>query len=118
MRHQNLILQLFDLGAIRFGTFTLKSGLSSPIYLDLRLTISDPDLLASIASALYEAIPHRSFDLLCGVPYTALPFATAISLQRNIPMVLRRKEKKEYGTAKLIEGIFAKASAASSWKTS
>ncbi len=102
----DLALQLFDIGAIRFGCFTLKSGIQSPIYLDLRLTVSYPNILASIADILYQPMQACSFDLLCGVPYTALPFATVISVQRNIPMVLRRKEKKEYGTGKIIEGVF------------
>ena len=102
----HLIEQLFHLGAIRFGQFTLKSGISSPIYIDLRLTISQPKLLIEIAQELYALAQNLSFDLLCGVPYTALPFATAISVQQNIPMILRRKEKKDYGTKRILEGIF------------
>lgn len=108
MHTRSLIHKLFEIGAIKFGTFTLKSGIVSPIYIDLRITISDPRLLASIGSAMHDLVKDRPFDLVCGVPYTALPIATAISLQHNIPMVLRRKEKKEYGTGKLIEGIFQK----------
>lgn len=105
---QNLIHKLFEIGAVKFGQFTLKSGITSPIYIDLRLTISDPKLLVLIAEAMYEKVRGANIDLVCGVPYTALPFATALSIQHFIPMVMRRKEKKEYGTGKMIEGIFQK----------
>lgn len=103
-----LIHRLFELGAVKFGEFTLKSGLRSPIYIDLRLTISNPKLLIRIAEAMHEAVRGSKIDLLCGVPYTALPFATVMSIQNTIPMVIRRKEKKEYGTQKMIEGVFQK----------
>jgi len=107
MNIRSIIHKLFEIGAVKFGSFTLKSGITSPVYIDLRTTISNPKLLSDIGEALYEKVRHCTFDLICGVPYTALPFATVISVDHNIPMILRRKEKKEYGTGKQIEGIYA-----------
>jgi orotate phosphoribosyltransferase len=104
--HTPLLLKLLEIQAVKFGQFTLKSGLSSPIYIDLRLVISYPDLLKDVAEALWGKIKGLNFDLLCGVPYTALPFATAISVLHRKPMVMRRKEAKEHGTKKLIEGAY------------
>lgn len=105
---RNLILQLFEIGAIQFGSFTLKSGISSPIYLDLRTIISFPKLLIEISEALFHEMRSLPCDLLCGVPYTALPLATAISIRHTIPMILRRKERKEHGLGKMVEGVFRK----------
>ncbi len=106
MTTENIILSLFNIQAIQFGQFTLKSGMVSPIYIDLRRIISFPDLLEGIADALWDQIKHLSFDTVCGVPYTALPIATILCFKHKKPMVMRRKEAKDYGTKKIIEGVF------------
>jgi uridine monophosphate synthetase len=101
-----LLLKLQEIGAIKFGNFTLKSGISSPLYIDLRETISFPPLLKEITEALWNKISELKFDRICGVPYTAIPFASCLSILHSKPMVMRRKEIKEHGTKKLIEGVF------------
>ncbi|KAG5898916.1 hypothetical protein JTB14_000161 [Gonioctena quinquepunctata] len=63
------------------------------------------DTLADLLIVRLQGI--KNLDLLCGVPYTALPIATAISLKTSKPMVMRRKEAKDYGTKKLVEGVFS-----------
>ena len=108
MDTKQLILELYSIQAIKFGSFTLKSGLQSPIYLDLRVIVSYPQLLKKISDALWEKVKNLSYDLICGVPYAAVPIASALSLKHNIPMIMARKEMKNYGTKKMVEGVFQK----------
>jgi uridine monophosphate synthetase len=97
---------LLSAGCIKFGEFTLKSGLKSPIYIDLRRVITHPKLLEQIGAAYLPILANLKFDRIAGLPYAAIPIATAISLQGNYPMIYPRKEVKTYGTKAEIEGDF------------
>ncbi|MBI4226545.1 orotate phosphoribosyltransferase [Candidatus Roizmanbacteria bacterium] len=103
---EKLILDLFSVNGVKFGEYKLKSGIISPYYIDLRVLVSYPYLLKLTAEVFWETMRTLYFDVIVGVPYTAIPIATAISLSENQHMIFIRKEKKAYGTGKLIEGIY------------
>ncbi len=105
--HQSALADgLLSAGCIKFGEFTLKSGLKSPIYIDLRRIITYPKLLEQIGAAYLPILQNLKFDRIAGLPYAAIPIATAISLQGGYPMIYPRKEVKTYGTKAEIEGDF------------
>ncbi|HEY5157579.1 MAG TPA: orotate phosphoribosyltransferase [Anaerolineales bacterium] len=97
---------LLGASCIKFGEFTLKSGLKSPIYIDLRQIITYPKLLEKVGAAYLPLLKELKFNRIAGLPYAAIPIATAISLQGGYPMIYPRKEVKEYGTRAEIEGEY------------
>lgn len=105
-RYAALADGLLDLGCVRFGSFTLKSGRTSPIYLDLRRLVARPRLLAQTAAAYADLLRGLEFDLIAALPYAALPIGTAVSLQGDWPLIYPRKEIKAYGTKAAIEGLY------------
>ncbi|CAH2037859.1 unnamed protein product, partial [Iphiclides podalirius] len=104
---EELALNLFKIDAVKFGDFTTKSGIKTPVYFDLRVIVSYPNVMESISNLLYEVtLKNSNFEHLCGVPYTALPIATLLSVKAKKSMLMRRKEAKSYGTKKVIEGHY------------
>jgi uridine monophosphate synthetase len=108
-----LTVTLADIGAIRFGEFTLASGKKSPIYVDLRLLASHPAALRQVAGAYADLLraevgagkpgtPMR----LAAIPYAALPIGTAVALELDLPLIYPRKEIKDHGTSRQIEGEY------------
>jgi len=101
-----LIIGLADLGAVKFGNFTLASGLQSPIYIDLRLLVSQPLLLAQAAAYYARILTDLPCERIAGVPYAALPIGTAVAMASDVPMIYPRKEAKAHGLGKDIEGLW------------
>ena len=44
-RVRNLIIRLHEIGSLKFGDFKMKVGVNSPVYFDLRVIVSHPDLM-------------------------------------------------------------------------
>ncbi|WP_185863359.1 orotate phosphoribosyltransferase [Blattabacterium cuenoti] len=103
---EQFFLEIYNLGIIKFGNFTLKSGMNSSIYIDFRPIASKPDLLIKLSDLLIHEVTSYDFELICGVPYAALPIAITLSLRSKIPLIIKRKENKGYGTERMIEGIY------------
>jgi orotate phosphoribosyltransferase len=101
----------FDLilnDALKIDDYILFSGKKSPYYVDLRQAISDPmtmDLIAnSLARIIDNEIGKNKFDKILGVPTAGVPFTTIVCQKLAIPMLYYRKERKEHGVRKKIEG--------------
>jgi uridine monophosphate synthetase len=101
-----LALALHRMGALKFGNFTLKSGIQSPFYIDLRLLVSAPSVLEMAAQALAALASDLRYDRIAAIPMAGLPIGVALSLQTGKPLIYPRGERKTYGTAKVIEGDF------------
>lgn len=102
-----LIDDLYEIQSLKFGEFKLKSGALSPFYVDLRVIISRPGVLRQVADRLLPLVTPLACQHIAGIPYAGLPIATALSLAGNIPLLYARKEAKDYGTRRVVEGRYA-----------
>ncbi|MCI4358328.1 MAG: orotate phosphoribosyltransferase [Thermoplasmata archaeon] len=100
--HTKLVRMLRDSGAVRFGQFTLASGRTSDVYVDIKRTWTDPDHLEMLGRALAERVEDA--EGLGGMELGAVPLLAAASLYSRRPFVVVRKAPKGYGTDQRIEG--------------
>lgn len=88
--------------------FTYASGMLSPIYTDLRLTISYPDLRDWIATDL-AALIKKTFPeatIIGGVATAGIPHAAWVAEKLGLPMIYVRPKPKDHGKGRQIEGHF------------
>ena len=100
---------LYDEKIIRFGDFTLASGKKSPYYIDLRLVPSYPiqyrKMIKGLQNLITEDVGLENFHSLVSVPTGGVVVAASLAIEIVKPIIYVRKEAKEHGTAKAIEGV-------------
>ena len=97
---------LKECGALQFGEFTLASGAKSDYYINIKKASTDPKVLGLIARLMAEKVRENGIeaDRIAGVVLGAVPLEAALALETGLPFVMVRKEKKDHGTGKQIEG--------------
>jgi orotate phosphoribosyltransferase len=109
---RQLALDLFGIGAIKFGAFRLKlhethpDAPLSPIYVDLRILRSFPRVLGISSKVYQELTSGLKFDVFADVPTAATPIVAVLSYETGIPMISPRKEEKTHGIKRQIDGVF------------
>nr|MDF9462749.1 orotate phosphoribosyltransferase [Lactobacillus amylovorus] len=90
--------------------FTYASGMLSPIYTDLRLTVSYPELRDMIASDLANLIAKEfpEATIIGGVATAGIPHAAWVADKLHLPMIYVRPKPKDHGKGRQIEGCFSK----------
>ena len=100
---------LYEKKIIRFGDFTLASGKKSPYYIDLRLVPSFPiyyrKMIKGLQNLIAEDVGLENFHSLVSVPTGGLVVAASLAIEIVKPIIYVRKEAKEHGTGKAVEGV-------------
>jgi len=91
--------------ALLRGEFTLRSGRTSRYYLDKYLFTTQPDILEALGALFAERIAKLGeVDRLAGTELGGIPLVSTAAIATGKPAVLIRNSKKDYGTAKQLEG--------------
>jgi orotate phosphoribosyltransferase len=104
MENKKLVEQLKTCGALQYGHFVLTSGAVSDYYVDIKKASTNPNVLVTIASFM-KPYAEGKYDIIAGMELGAVPLIVALSLETNIPFVIVRKQKRDHGTGKQIEGV-------------
>jgi len=100
-----------DVGVLRFGEFTLKSGRLSPYFFNSGLFNTGASL-ARLGRYYAQAVMDSSidFDMIYGPAYKGIPLASSLAIaladhhQRDLPYCFNRKETKDHGEGGNIVG--------------
>jgi orotate phosphoribosyltransferase len=103
MTHEQLAKRIADVALLR-GEFTLRSGRKSNYYLDKYRFETQPDVLAELGKLLADRVTVDT-DRIAGAELGAVPLAAAAGMASGKPLLFIRNQKKDYGTAKQIEGV-------------
>ncbi len=99
---------LYLSGCLKFGSFKIKSGATSPYYIDLARVLSAPQQLCVIAEAASEKIKQimaaDKIDKLASIELKGALIAPSIACNLNLPCIIVRKEEKAYGVTGRIAG--------------
>lgn len=93
--------------AVLHGDFTLRSGRKSTYYIDKYRFTTDHEALAALGRMLAEHVTD-DVDRIAGAELGGVPLAAACAMAAKKPFVIVRNAKKDYGTAKQVEGILNK----------
>ena len=100
---------LYEKKIIRFGDFTLASGKKSPYYIDLRLVPSFPHeyrkMIKELQNLIADDVGFENFHSLVSVPTGGLIVAASLATEIVKPLIYVRKQAKEHGTGKAVEGV-------------
>jgi len=103
MIREDLAKRIADVSLLR-GEFTLRSGRKSNYYLDKYRFETQPDVLAALGKLFAEYVTEKT-DRIAGAELGAVPLAAAAGMASGKPIVFIRNQKKDYGTAKQVEGV-------------
>lgn len=106
VQQKRFVQRLYELGGIKFGNFTLRSGRNSRWYIDLRVIQSDPQLLRLAALELAFLLRDVVYDCIAAIPVAAMTFVTMTANAVDKPMITPRIDEKKHGTAARIDGVF------------
>ena len=99
---------LLSIGAVSFpkDMITFKSGIKSPVYIDNRKFPFHPKEWKDVIESFAEVIKKKDLkvDVVAGVEAAGIPHSSALSFLLEIPSVFVRKQAKDHGTKKMVEG--------------